>query len=148
MQSHGYLLIIITNQSGVAHGYFSEEDLNKVKNKINQLCLTIGIYLDGFYFCPHHPEGSIKDYAIDCECRKPKPGLILKAACDMDIDLMHSWMIGDILNDVEAGKKAGCKTILLDRGNETEWIINEFRTPEYQAKNLAEAARYIIAACN
>ena len=81
-------------------------------------------------------EGTIKEYAIDCDCRKPKPGLIYKAAKDFNIDLKKSWMIGDILNDVEAGNAAGCKTILIDNGNETEWILNAQRMPDYEAKNL------------
>jgi D-glycero-D-manno-heptose 1,7-bisphosphate phosphatase len=136
-QSYGYLLIIVTNQSGVAHGYFSLNEVEAVKDALNTMCSRLGIYLDGFYCCPHHPDG-------DCECRKPKPGLLLKAADEMDIDLSSSWMIGDILNDVEAGKKAGCKTVLIDNGNETEWILNEYLHPEHKARDLAEAARYIL----
>lgn len=139
LQSYGYLLVIVTNQSGVALGYFTHEQVDAVKEKLSGLCLKLGIYLDGFYCCPHHPEGS-------CNCHKPQPGLLLKAATDMDIDLSCSWMIGDILNDVEAGKKAGCKTILIDNGNETEWKVNDYRQPEYKAKDLAEAARYILTA--
>lgn len=148
LQSYGYLLVIVSNQSGVAHGYFTVDELDGVKQTINDLCRKIGIYLDGFYYCPHHPDGSVECYKVNCDCRKPKPGLILKAATDMDIDLSSSWMIGDILNDVEAGKNAGCKTILIDNGNETEWELNEQRSPEYKAKDLAEAARYILTAVN
>lgn len=137
LQSYGYLLVVVSNQSGVAHGYFTVEQLDAVKHALSGMCSKMGIYLDGFYCCPHHPEGN-------CDCRKPKPGLLLKAATDMDIDLSCSWMIGDILNDVEAGKKAGCKTILIDNGNETEWEVNEYRSPEYKARDLAEAARFIL----
>lgn len=139
LQSHGYLLVIVTNQSGVARGYFTLEQLDAVKEKLNGMCSKMGIYLDGFYCCPHHPGGN-------CDCHKPKPGLLYKAATDMDIDLSCSWMIGDILNDVEAGKKAGCKTILIDNGNETEWKMDEYRNPEYKARDLAEAARFILTA--
>jgi D-glycero-D-manno-heptose 1,7-bisphosphate phosphatase len=148
LQSYGYLLVIVTNQSGVAYGYFGLDELNNVKSAINDMCRKIGIYLDGFYYCPHHPDGTIEYFKVNCDCRKPKPGLILKAAIDMDIDLSSSWMIGDILNDVEAGKKAGCKTILIDNGNETEWEMNEYRSPEYKAKDLAEAARFILTEVN
>ena len=87
------------------------------------------------YYCPHYPDGKIQKYKIECDCRKPKPGLILQAAREHDIDLSNSWMIGDILNDVEAGNRAGCKTILLDNGNETEWIWNEIRTPAFIVNN-------------
>jgi histidinol-phosphate phosphatase family protein len=112
------------------------------------MCSKIGIYLDGFYYCPHHPNGIVPGYAAECECRKPRPGLLLKAANDMDIDLTSSWMIGDILNDVEAGTRAGCKTILINNDNETGWVSERTKVPEYKAKDLAEAARYILAANN
>ncbi|MBO9570618.1 MAG: HAD family hydrolase, partial [Chitinophagaceae bacterium] len=136
-QSYGYLLVIITNQSGVALGYFSLDEVEKVKTALNNICALNGIYLDGFYCCPHHADDN-------CECRKPKPGLLLKAADEMNIDLSGSWMIGDILNDVEAGKKAGCKTVLIENGNETEWIMNDYRFPDHKAGNLADAAKYIL----
>ncbi|HUQ67050.1 MAG TPA: HAD family hydrolase [Flavitalea sp.] len=146
LQSYGYLLVIVSNQSGIAHGYFTEEQLNKVREKINSMCSKMGIYLDGFYYCPHHPEGTVQGYTTHCECRKPHPGLLLKAAGDMDIDLSSSWMIGDILNDVEAGNRAGCKTILINNGNETEWQPGDTRIPEFFANDLSEAAKYILAA--
>ena len=100
--------------------------------------------LDAFYYCPHLVEGTIKEYAIDCNCRKPKPGLIFKAAKDFDINLNNSWMIGDILNDVEAGNAAGCKTILITNGNETEWILNAQRMPDYEAKDLKHATQIVL----
>jgi D-glycero-D-manno-heptose 1,7-bisphosphate phosphatase len=146
LQSNGYLLVIVSNQTGLAHGYFSVEQLNGVKDKINRICSKMGIYLDGFYYCPHHPEATVSGYKMNCACRKPQPGMLLKAAGDMDIDLSHSWMVGDILHDVEAGNRAGCKTILIHNGNETEWVPGELRMPEYFAKDLTEAAKYILAA--
>lgn len=146
LQSYGYLLVVVSNQSGIAHGYFTTDQLNEVKNSIYSKCMQMGIYLDGFFYCPHHPEGSIHEYKGDCDCRKPRPGLILRAARDMDIDLSASWMIGDILNDVEAGNRAGCKSIMINNGNETEWAPGTNRVPEYFAKDLAEAARYILTA--
>lgn len=146
LQSHGYLLVIVSNQPGIAHGYFSMEQLNVVKERISRMCARMGIYLDGFYFCPHHPEGKVSGYDQQCDCRKPDPGLLLRAADDMDIDLSASWMVGDILNDVEAGNRAGCKSILINNGNETEWKTGEYRIPQYFASDLTEAAKYIIAA--
>ncbi len=144
LQQHNFLLIVISNQSGVARGYFTEKDLKPVSEKIRSLLATEGIKIDGFYYCPHHKDGTIKEYSIDCDCRKPKPGLILKAVADFLVDVTQSWMIGDILNDAEAGKSAGCQTILITNGNETEWIMNEKRQPDYTANNLLEAAKIIV----
>jgi D,D-heptose 1,7-bisphosphate phosphatase len=144
LQHQGYLLVIISNQSGVARGYFPEEALSAVEQQLNTMLLKEGIRLDGFYYCPHYPEGSVEQYAIECDCRKPEPGMLLKAAIDLGIDLASSWMIGDILNDVEAGNRAGCKSILIDNGNETEWLKGNVRIPIAQVKNIDEAADYIL----
>jgi len=140
----GYRFIIVSNQSGIARGYFTEKDLIPVRQKLESLLSQLQIHLDGFYFCPHHPQGTVTAYRADCDCRKPMPGLILRAAAEHDIDVSASWMIGDILNDVEAGKKAGCKTILIDNGNETEWIMNDDRRPDYIVHDLSEAADVIL----
>jgi D-glycero-D-manno-heptose 1,7-bisphosphate phosphatase len=144
LKAKGYLLIVISNQAGVARGFFKEEALDQVKEKLQQLMQSKGVELDGFYFCPHHPDGTIREYAMDCNCRKPKAGMFLKAAKDFNIDLSKSWMIGDILHDVEAGNSAGCKSILIDNGNETEWYMNEFRKPDYMANNINDAANHIL----
>ncbi len=143
LKQNNYFLIVISNQSGIAQNYFGENDLEQINAEIQKQLLSYNVQLDGFYYCPHLPGGIITKYAIDCDCRKPKPGLLLKAAKDFDIDLNQSWMIGDILNDVEAGKEAGCKTILIDNGNETEWLLNEHRTPHFKAKDLHETADII-----
>ncbi|SDE96293.1 D,D-heptose 1,7-bisphosphate phosphatase [Mucilaginibacter pineti] len=140
----GYLLVVISNQSGVARGFFTERALSSVKNKLNELLGKSGIKLSGFYYCPHHPAGINPGYSIDCDCRKPKPGLIQTAAGELNIDLEKSWMIGDILNDVEAGARAGCKTILIDNGNETEWTDGDYRTPNQKVNNINDAAAYIL----
>lgn len=139
-----YLLIIISNQSGIALGYIKEEQMVQVQKKILQLLKPHHISINGFYYCPHHPQGTEKDYSVNCFCRKPQPGLLLRAARDFNIDLSQSWMIGDILNDVEAGKRAGCKTILVNNGNETEWVMNDLRVPDFEVKNFREAAVTII----
>lgn len=143
LHAAGYQLIIISNQSGVARGYFPEEALLNVEVRSRELLVEIGVPLAGFYYCPHHPDGNVLGYNIDCFCRKPEPGLILCAAQEHDIDLASSWFIGDILNDVEAGLRAGCKTVLIDNGNETEWILSPLRLPHYIATDLADAARII-----
>ncbi|HEU4633773.1 MAG TPA: HAD-IIIA family hydrolase, partial [Flavisolibacter sp.] len=92
---------------------------------------------------PHFPLSKVAQYAIACNCRKPMPGLILKAAKDFNIDRSASWMIGDILHDVEAGKRAGCSTVLIDNGNETEWFMNRWRRPDFVTKDLYQAALII-----
>jgi D-glycero-D-manno-heptose 1,7-bisphosphate phosphatase len=139
----GYALIVISNQSGVARGYFSESALAAVEQRLRALLELFGIPLAGFYYCPHHPEGAVAEYAIACNCRKPAPGLLLQAARDHAVDLAASWFIGDILNDVEAGRGAGCQTILLDNGNETEWILSSQRIPHFRANDLMEASAMI-----
>lgn len=138
----GYRLVIITNQSGVARGYFSEENLRDVEMYIRHCMAEFGVPLAGFYYCPHLPDG-IPDYNIVCSCRKPEPGLLFRAANELTIDLKQSWFIGDILNDVEAGRRAGCKTVLIDNGNETEWILSPNRIPHYIMGNILEAAHMI-----
>ncbi len=143
LHAAGYKLIIISNQSGVARGYFPEEALIAVKERSHQMLAEMGVPLTGFYYCPHHPDGNVSGYNIDCSCRKPEPGLLFRAAQEHDIDLANSWFIGDILNDVEAGRRAGCKTVLIDNGNETEWVLSPLRLPHYIAPDLAEAARLI-----
>jgi D-glycero-D-manno-heptose 1,7-bisphosphate phosphatase len=140
-----YPLIVISNQSGVARGYFPESALLPVIQKLRSMMDEIGIKLTDFYYCPHHSQGSISEYAIDCHCRKPKPGMLYQAADDHKIDLSQSWFIGDILHDVEAGRMAGCRTILLDNGNETEWQLSYDRLPHHIVSNLHEAAQVILA---
>lgn len=144
LQQKGFLLIMVTNQPGIALEYFSEEELQQVHLYIKNILQQQGILLNGFYYCPHHISGKLQKYSIACNCRKPQPGLLLKAAEDLQIDLSHSWMIGDILNDIEAGKRAGCKTILINNGNETEWIINDLRKPDFMVEDLLQAAEIIL----
>jgi D-glycero-D-manno-heptose 1,7-bisphosphate phosphatase len=143
LKDEGFLFIVISNQSGIAKGYFKEMDLEHVWNKISALLQRHEISIDAFYYCPHEPNGIVEQYAVECDCRKPLPGMILKAASQLKIDLSQSWMIGDILNDVEAGNRAGCSTILIDNGNETEWQMSEERTPAFIAGNILEAAVHI-----
>lgn len=140
----GYLLILVSNQSGVAHSYFHEHALIFVEKKISSLLKAQEVLLSDFYYCPHHPKGIVKEYKMQCNCRKPKPGLLVKAAEEHHIDLSRSWMIGDILDDIQAGNKAGCKTILINNGNESEWHMNDARTPDCMVSNINEAADYIL----
>ena len=144
LKDHGYWLILVSNQSGVARGYFKETDLQAVEEKIQHELKKSNVQLDDFFFCPHHPEGIVPGYVQQCDCRKPNPGMIIQAAAKHHVDLERSWMIGDILNDVEAGNRAGCQTILIDNGHETEWIMSEHREPTYVVPSLAKAAATIL----
>jgi len=143
LQAAGFRLIVISNQSGVARGLFAEAALEAVRERLTQLLADIGVELDGFYYCPHHPDGVVPEYAVACHCRKPQPGGILAAAQTHGIALEESWFVGDILDDVEAGRRAGCRTLLLDNGHETEWKRTPWRWPDLVARDLAEAARLI-----
>jgi D-glycero-D-manno-heptose 1,7-bisphosphate phosphatase len=145
LHAAGFRLIVISNQSGVARGFFDEEALGGVRDRLRELLADLGVPLAGFYYCPHHPEGSVPRYALACTCRKPEPGMILAAAREHGIAPEHSWFIGDILDDVEAGHRAGCRAILLDVGNETEWKLSPIRSPEARCADLAEAARFILS---
>jgi D-glycero-D-manno-heptose 1,7-bisphosphate phosphatase len=123
INSSGYLAIVITNQPVVARGQVSLETLEEIHRKLETDLGKEGAYLDAIYFCPHHPdkgfEGELAEYKIECECRKPKPGMLLQAAKKFNIDLTESWMTGDSWRDVEAGAAAGCKSAML-QGNETK----------------------------
>lgn len=113
----GYLAIVVTNQPVIARGEVTVDGLQEIHNKMETMLGKEGAYLDGVYYCPHHPDkgfaGEVEELKVVCECRKPKAGLLLKAAKDFNIDLSQSWMIGDSENDVLAGKNAGCKTALI-----------------------------------
>ena len=112
-----YLAIVITNQPVVARGEVTVSGLNLIHQKMETLLGQEGAYIDGLYYCPHHPdkgfEGEVAELKIDCDCRKPKPGMLIKASEDFNIDLNNSWMIGDDKNDVKAGENAGCRTVLI-----------------------------------
>lgn len=116
----GYLAILVTNQPVIARGEVSFEQLREIHNKMETLLGMEGAYLDGLYFCPHHPhkgyKGEIPELKTECNCRKPKPGMLIKASDDFNIDLSSSWMVGDGENDVKAGSAAGCRTVLIGEG--------------------------------
>lgn len=145
LRRQGYALFVVSNQGGVARGLFSERDLEPGWRRLQELAREEGVALDGFVYCPHDPRGKARRYAVSCCCRKPMPGMLLRLARQHGIDLSASWMIGDILDDVEAGRRAGCRTVLIDNGNETEWKSGLLRTPDLVASDLLRAARGIHA---
>ncbi|UXY16301.1 HAD family hydrolase [Chitiniphilus purpureus] len=138
---HGFKLFVISNQPGIGLGYFPAAALGPVSRRVLDLVQEEGALLHGFYYCPHAPA---EPGQKGCDCRKPAPGLLLQAAEQHDIDLERSWFIGDILDDIEAGHRAGCRSILIDNGNETEWRASSLRKPEYLARDLLDAASHIV----
>ena len=133
LAGRGFRLIVVSNQPGVALGYYRAEALRAVEARLRELVPA----LSAFYFCTHGP-------AAGCKCRKPAAGMLLRAAREHRLRLEHSWMIGDILDDIEAGRRAGCRTVLLDNGNETEWQLTKARFPDLVVADLAEAAASIM----
>lgn len=120
INTSGYLAVVVTNQPVIARGEVTWEGLDEIHNKMETELGKQGAYLDGIYFCPHHPHkgyvGELVELKIDCDCRKPKPGMLIKAAKDLNIDLKKSYMIGDSENDVKAGNSVGCKSIKIEEG--------------------------------
>jgi D-inositol-3-phosphate glycosyltransferase len=130
----GYRLVVVTNQSGLGRGLFDRAALGRLHDALAARLARAGVPIDGFFACPHVD-------ADGCDCRKPRDGLLREAARALDIDLEQSWMVGDILNDVEAGHRAGCGSVLLDVGHETEWHLTELRRPDHVCADLLEAAQ-------
>lgn len=144
LQEMGFLLVVITNQSGLARGYFAEADLQHMHASLQADLHKLGVRLSGIYYCPHHPEGIMPDLATECECRKPRPGLLLRAARELHIDLENSWFVGDILDDVEAGNAAGCHTVLVDLGSEPP-PEQALRQPDFVARDTLHALHIVNA---
>jgi len=140
-----YKVIVVSNQPGIAKGYLTLDTFEKMKEKMKAELSQEGTYLDGEYYCLHHPEAKVVSYRENCDCRKPKPGMLLEAARKMNLNLAQSWMIGDGLTDIQAGKAAGCKTIILGRMKcELCRMMDDMSIkPDYIAKNLYEASRII-----
>lgn len=145
LRDAGFRFAVISNQPGVALGRFPEAALEAVEHRLCRLLDDIGIPLEDFLYCPHHPHGVRAEYAYVCSCRKPEPGLLHLAEEALGADLRRSWMIGDTLDDVEAGRRAGCRTAFIDNGGETEWVLTPARRPDVTARDLEEATRRILA---
>jgi D,D-heptose 1,7-bisphosphate phosphatase len=138
----GMKAVVVTNQSGIARGYFTEDFVRSVHDRINELLGAEGARIDGFYVCPHHPIYGNGIYKQHCQCRKPEPGLLLQAADEMNIDLTRSYMIGDMLKDIEAGKKTGAKSILVKTGYGSNIVRTDM--PAYIAEDILDAVQWIM----
>lgn len=139
-----YLVIIITNQAGVAKGYFTEADVTAFNIELKRMLFFRGARIDAWYYCPHHPHGRPL-YNIACNCRKPAPGMIYRAQNDWDIDLSQSWVIGDKWTDLQAGIAAGCKPILVLTGNGKK-EVNHIPKLIPRCDNLLAAVKLILGA--
>jgi D,D-heptose 1,7-bisphosphate phosphatase len=144
------LKIVVSNQTVVCRGMATEKDVERINQHVSdQIFLNSGCRIDKFYFCPHHPEATLEKYRLNCECRKPKPGMLKTAASEFGISLPGSWMIGDRISDVIAGSKAMCNTILLQTGmHEAKPIISDGMdlsvVPDFVCENLIAAVERII----
>ncbi|MFH0702665.1 MAG: HAD family hydrolase [bacterium] len=148
LNEHNILVILISNQSGIARGYFKETDVENINNRIKELLTEKDAYLDGIYYCPHHPDGIVKEFSKDCDCRKPKAGLIYQALNDFqEIDLKKAYVIGDKATDIELARNVGCKGILLKTGYGSEVIQGKYQNytePDYIADNIEGSVEWIL----
>jgi len=141
----GFGLAVVSNESGIALGYYDEHALEVVHRHVAARFASRGIELDGFLYCPHHPEGTVAPYARACDCHLPQPGLFWRAATELGADLRRSWLIGDSADDVTAARNAGCRAILVDSGHEPELLAAHRLAQSHQvAPDLCTAADLII----
>lgn len=141
----GYRIVVLSNETGIAYGCYTERSLSDNVDRIGRLMASAGAPTAGYYYCPHHPGGTETLYAFDCDCRMPQAGLVLQAAAELRVDLASSWVIGDLLDEVEAAHIAGARGVLVDNGNELEWRTEEPRRPDRIADDVAEAALIIAS---
>jgi len=140
--------VVVTNQAGVARGYFAETLVDEVHDRLREMLASEGARLDGIYYCPHHPEVGAPAYRKVCDCRKPKPGMLLRAQDEMGIDLAASYMVGDSVRDIEAGRRAGATTVLVLTGygkGELEHQSHAWSSrPDHVAADLLDAVSWIL----
>lgn len=142
--------VVVTNQTVICRGLATESQVDEINAFIGKRIFELtSCRIDAFYVCPHHPEATLEEYRIKCDCRKPKAGLLLKAATDIDIDLTESWMIGDRISDVVAGFRAGCRTVLVRTGKHIDKPIMSdsmdlSATPTFSCDTVVEAVEHII----
>lgn len=145
LRQAGFAVVVISNQSGLARGYFTEDDLAAVQAEVERQLLAHGAPLDGFYYCPHLPEGAVEHLAVVCDCRKPATGLVRRAANDLGLSLRGSYMVGDRLRDVACGRAGGLTSILVQSGHQDWPPRGPQEEPHFVAPDLASAAKWILA---
>lgn len=145
LHAAGFLTVVVSNQSAVARGFLDEAELKTIHEELARRLETDGARIDAFYYCPHHVEATVEKYRIACECRKPRPGLILQAASDLNIDVKASFVVGDRTFDVGAAHQAGCRSVLLKTGyGETALKQLGDLQPDFIAEDLLAAAEWIV----
>lgn len=141
-------VIVISNQPVIARGMITKSQLKEIDKRLMKMLREEHAAIDKSYYCPHHPDANLAEYKKICSCRKPAPGLILKAANEFNIDLGNSWMVGDSPSDIAAGKSAGCRTIMVAGFKNSELIVGmesiKAANPDYKCKSLLEAAKIIL----
>lgn len=148
LRKHNFKIIVITNQGGVAKGYYKEESILDVHKEIDRQLAKFKLKIDKYYYCPHHPEGTVKKYSITCKCRKPFPGLILNAVKDFNVDLKKSFLIGDKVSDIEAARNAGCSSAILVKTGHGHEELSRARTKNIIiTENILEAVKLIKESC-
>lgn len=149
LNDHKIPVVVVSNQSGLARGYFPKELLNQVHKKMDRLLAQEGAHIDGLYYCPHHPEAKEMQYRIDCNCRKPKTGMLLQAADEMNLDLSHSFVVGDRWSDIKCADRAGCSSVLVLTGygrGDYEYIgPDQDIQPSHVAENLFDSVKWILS---
>jgi D-glycero-D-manno-heptose 1,7-bisphosphate phosphatase len=142
----GFAVVVVTNQSGVARGLLPEAFVHEAHRFITDRLARGAARIDAYYFCPHHPDGIVAEYRQRCDCRKPAPGLLLKAASDLDLDLRWSFAVGDRWQDIDAGKSVGARAVLVRTGvgRATETARQNRLEPDAIAENLIEAVSWIL----
>ena len=143
LKKMGYLLVVVTNQSGIARGFLTEDELDNIHQELKRQLAAEGAVIDGIYHCPYHPDGEVKDFSVESNLRKPNAGMFFQAEEDLDIDLAKSWMVGDSYRDIQAGKTAGCHTILVDVPGKIREKKKSDAEPDRKAVNLREAVNII-----
>jgi D-glycero-D-manno-heptose 1,7-bisphosphate phosphatase len=146
LNAAGFAVVITTNQSGVARGLLTEPALAAIHEALRKRLTRRGARLDAIYYCPHHPEARVAAYRRRCRCRKPAPGMLLRAARDLDLDLRASFVVGDSARDLEAGRRAGCRTVLVRTGYGAKGapLPAGEPAPDYVADNLSEAVTWLL----
>lgn len=144
LNKNDFKVVIVTNQAGVAKGYYLEKDVISFNQLMRDELMLYDVYIDAIHYCPHHPDSKIRKYRLDCDCRKPRSGMLKKSEKELDIDFKHSYMIGDKKSDIDAGNRVGCKTVLVLTGYGIEESKNNNIDCDFIANNLYDAIINIL----